>query len=188
MEADPDVKLMLKFQQGDRSAFDALFEKYKKPLVNFTYRFSGNKMIAEELTQETFLRVYKAAKNYSPTAKFSTWLFRIATNLCLNERRRIENRFWTDGYDKEYHAGQPEANYNAVKPPHKLAEQREKHFLIQKAVLALPDKQRAALLLLIQNGFSYKEIGSQMNLSEKAVKSLIFRARQNLKQKLKSRL
>jgi len=184
MENDLDAKLMLKFKQGDRSAFDALFEKYKKPLLNYIYRFSGNAMMAEELTQETFLRLYQSAKAYEPRARFSTWIFRIATNLCLNEKRKVATKILSgkDGDSDSDVETLSNGHWSAA--PDKIVEQRELQALVQKAMLALPDKQRAALLLLIQGGFTYKEIGSQMNMSEKAVKSLIFRARQNLKQKL----
>src|SRR3990172_5179273 len=91
--SDPDVQLMLRFRDGDEEAFRELFEKHSRAIVNFAYHFVGNRQRAEELAQDVFLQIYRAGARYEPQAKFTTWLYRIATNACLNEVRRPEHRY-----------------------------------------------------------------------------------------------
>ena len=188
MKADSDTTYMAAFRDGDQDAFRVLFEKYKKKIVNYCYRFCADRAIAEELAQEVFLRVYKAAPRYRPTARFSTWIFRIATNICLNELRKRQYRYRVESID---HPVQTEKGslareiQDTSRPmPLDQLEDRERDRFVQKAMMNLPEKQRAALLLRLYYGFSYREISSQIRASESSVKSLIHRGRQNLRQAL----
>ena len=184
MRADPDIELMLNFKKGDVNAFQMLFDKYKKRVINYCYRFSGNHAIAEELAQETFIRVYQGAGRYRPKARFSTWIFKIATNVCLNELRKPVYRNKVESLDNlNGHEG-TELKNGGPKSVHEDLEDNETQHVIRKAMKALPEKQRAALLLRIDEEFSYKEIGKQMGCSENHVKILIYRAREKLKDML----
>ena len=182
---DPDIQLMLGFKAGDQEAFRLLFDKYKKQVVNYCYRYCGHLAVAEELAQETFLRVYKAAGRYRPKARFSTWLFKIAANVCLNEIRKPLYRARLESMDQASDEGQAEAREIAMEPdqsmPDALLEAHQNQVLIHKAMDRLPDEQRAALLLRVTQGFSYQEIGRQINCSENHVRTLIHRGRQHMK-------
>ena len=187
MAYDPDVQLMLKFQNGDETAFRQLYEKYKVPLLNFIYRYCQDKRIAEELSQEVFIRVYKKAASYRPDAMFSTWLYKIAINLCLNELRSGKYRFEyelkvVDSTHTERfieladHTGRPNAE-------EKIA-QDERLNKIQNALAGLPPKQRIALICSVYEKLSYKEIGYRIGCSESAVKSIIHRSKTALRNML----
>ncbi len=147
--------------------------------------------MAEELAQEVFLKVYKAAPKYRPDAKFSTWIFRIATNVCLNEIRKNRYQYNTESLDSPVPSEAGDIQKESEGPeklPQEMLEARERDNLIQKAISDLPEKQRAALLLRVSHGFSYQEIEKQMKCSQGSVKTLIHRARQHLKKKLSSHL
>jgi RNA polymerase sigma-70 factor (ECF subfamily) len=185
MLTDPDIQLMLNFKEGDQRAFQLLFDKYKKQIINYCFRYCGQQAVAEELAQETFLRVYKAAARYRPAARFSTWLFKIAANVCLNEirkpvyRARLESTDQTPDGD---HATNLELTMEAEQSmPDALLEAHQNQILIRRAMGRLPEEQRTALLLRATEGFSYGEIGQQINRSENHVKTLIYRGRQRLK-------
>ncbi len=192
MKVDPDIQHMERFRDGDETAFRFLFTKYKIKMITFCYRFCGNKEMAEELAQEVFLRVYKAAPRYRPDARFSTWIFKIATNVCLNEVRKKKYSVDIKSIHNLSNPGEKdhvmEIEDTLMPPPHNLLEEKERDQLIQNALSRLPDKQRAALLLRIYQGFTYQEIGVQLKKSEKGVKSLIHRGRENLKQALEGLL
>ena len=183
---------MERFREGDQDAFRILFVNYKQKIINYCYRFCGHREIAEELAQEVFLRVYKAAPRYRPDARFSTWIFRIATNICLNELRKKKYRCKIESLDDSFHsgtgAGSGEIEDRGTPAPQDRLEDRERDQMIQGAISNLPEKQRAALLLRLHYGFSYREIGKQIKASESSVKSLIHRGRQNLKKVLGTRL
>lgn len=193
MKSDPDAILMTAFRNGDGNAFRILFDRYKTKIINFCFRFCGHREIAEDLAQEVFLRVYKAAPNYTSDAKFSTWIFRIATNVCLNELRRPGYRYKTESVDAQpTHSREGYRKFDIADPnsapQDNEIENREQENIIMESIQNLPEKQRAALLLLIHQGFSYQEIGRQINRSESGVKSLIHRARETLKKTLKTYL
>lgn len=172
---------MLQLQRGDLNGFRILFTRYSKKIVTFCYRFCGEKGLAEDLAQEVFIRVYKAAPRYRPEANFSTWLFRIATNVCLNETRKYQYRMVREGIETvESGFYNPEMKDTGRSNPHDLLEKKDDRLVLQQAIQSLPDKQKTALLLKVCNDFSYKDIGKQMKQSESAVKSLIHRARQAL--------
>lgn len=166
-----DNELMLRFKEGDLSAFEELVKKYEKPVLNLIYRFLGNRNDTEDLTQEVFLRVYRARETWQPKAKFSTWLYRITANLCFNWRRK---KTLLSLEDLSSLPSVTDANSENV----------ELKKEIQKALLSLPKNQRLALIFCHYENKSYQEISELLGCSVSSVKSLIFRARQNLKQKL----
>lgn len=185
---DPDAALMLRVKEGDREAFEALVEKYKHPVMNLLYRTLPDAIEAEDLAQQVFIQVYKSAHRYQVAAKFSTWLFTIARNLCLNEIRR-RSRHPAESLDATLPdtEDQPARQYEDTKvfsPPETVlhGELEEK---IEDALAALPEKQRTALLLCRQDELSYEDIADVLECSVSATKSLIHRARETLKDQLK---
>lgn len=183
MGTDSDIELMLRFGKGDEEAFRTLYLAYRKKIINYCYRFFFDQDTAEELSQEVFLKVYKAGSGYKPTARFSTWIFKIATHSCLNELRRDKYRARMDSIDSEEGlAGKDLAD--GRDGPHDQMEAMERKKRISRALRSLPGNQRAALLLREYHGFSYKEIGDQLNMTEAGIKSLIHRGRENLRNEL----
>jgi RNA polymerase sigma-70 factor (ECF subfamily) len=187
-EPDPDAALMLRVKQGDAAAFTELVEKYKQPVINMIYRILRDATEAEDLTQNVFIQVYKSADRYRITAKFSTWLFTIARNLCLNEIRR-RSRHPADSLEASHpqHDDLPSQQFEDKKtsgPTDKMlhSELEEK---IELALADLPENQRTAILLCRQDELSYEEIAKVLGCSLSATKSLIHRGRETLKEKLK---
>ena len=185
---DPDAALMLRVREGDRDAFAQLVEKYKQPVMNLVYRTLPDATEAEDLAQHVFLQVYKSAHRYQVAAKFSTWIFTIARNLCLNEIRRrsrhpAESLDQTREGDEEQPVRQVE-DARIFSPPDALL-QRELEQKIDQAVNALPEKQGTALMLCRQGELSYEDIAKVLGCSVSATKSLIHRARETLKEQLK---
>ncbi len=188
MQTDPDVALMLRFKDGDPDAFRQLFDRHKNGVILFCYRFCGDERVAEELAQETFIRVYRAATRYYAGARFRTWLFKIATNVCLNETRRPGYRIRAESLDG------PEQIKNEARiscqldrrlnQPDELLEHEEQRQMVLAAIAQLSADQRAALLLRIEGEFSYHEIAHQMDRSENHVKTLIYRGRRKLRKAL----
>jgi len=185
---DPDAVLMLRVKRGDRAAFTELVEKYQQPVMNFIHRTLRDETEAEDLAQNVFLQVYKSRARYQQTAKFSTWLFTIARNLCLNELRR-RSRHPAESLEEMHveHEDQPRhqiEDHGVVLPPEKLlhGELAEK---IADAVAGLPENQRSAILLCRQEDLSYEEIAKILGCSLSATKSLIHRGRETLKELLK---
>jgi len=174
-DEDADAQLMLGFQKGQRSCFDQLFQKYKRPVINFAYRFTGRQDRAEELAQEIFVKCFSAKESYRPEAKFSTWLFRIARNHCLNEVRKPEYRHQVSEYSEQEKVS-PIAS-KAVTPEAALAA-RELQRALRVALSALPERQRTALILSRFHHMSYDEIAATMKVSLSAVKSLLNRAKE----------
>jgi len=180
MVQDPDVQLMLKFQEGDEGAFRLLYEKYKIPLLNFIFRYCQNKQVAEELSQEVFIRVYKKASSYRPDAMFSTWIYRIAINICLNELRTSKYRYECEMKSIDPHQSEKliEAvdHISKVSAEEKMATE-ERLNRLQNALGALPPRHRIALISSVYEQLSYKEIGKRIGCSESAVKSIIHRSK-----------
>jgi RNA polymerase sigma-70 factor (ECF subfamily) len=183
--ADPDVQLMLALKKGDRSAFEVLMRKYYARILNFIYRFLGNRQIAEDLTQDVFMKVYKSAFRYRPRSQFQTWLYTIAKNTCLNQLRR--KRTMMVSLDQTFHASDNEFRTEIADPdadPDRELLQKERASMIRAAVNALPNNQRMAVILRRYENFSYAQIATTLNVTDKAVKSLLSRAKVNLKNKL----
>jgi len=179
---------MLRVKRGDRAAFTELVEKYKQPVMNFVFRSLRDEAESEDLAQNVFLQVYKSRARYRRTAKFSTWLFTIARNLCLNELRR-RSRHPAESLE-ETHAeneDQPRQQFedkSQIAPPEKLLH-GELAKKIEEALAELPENQRSAILLCRQDELSYEEIAEVLDCSLSATKSLIHRGRETLKEKLK---
>ncbi|MDA8404936.1 MAG: sigma-70 family RNA polymerase sigma factor [Desulfobacteraceae bacterium] len=191
-QLDPDVRRMLCFQNGDQRAFRELFEIHRKPVINFCFRFCRNRTLAEDLAQEVFLRVYRGAGGYRPDARFTTWLYRIAVNVCLNETRKARYHVRVESIDRPGLEGMDdmprEVSDDCLPNPGEMVASKQRDAAIERAMTRLPEQQRIALVLRTHHGFSYDEIASQMSCSEGKVKTLIFRARQRLKEMLKEYL
>ena len=185
---DPDAVLMLRVKQGDTAAFTELVEKYKQPVMNLVYRTLRDATEAEDLAQNVFVQVYKSAHRYRTTARFSTWLFTIARNLCLNEIRR-RSRHPAESLDVP-HPEQDDQPLRQIEdkktfsPPEQLLH-GELAKKIEQALAELPENQRTAILLCRQEELSYEEIAEVLGCSLSATKSLIHRGRETLKEKLK---
>jgi RNA polymerase sigma-70 factor, ECF subfamily len=188
VQPDPDAVLMLRVKRGDRAAFTELVEKYKQPVLNFVFRSLRNETEAEDVAQNVFLQVYKSRARYERTAKFSTWLFTIARNLCLNEIRR-RSRHPAESLEETHPENEdaPARQYEDTKvfPPTENMLHGELAGKIEEALAELPEAQRTAILLCRQDELSYEEISDVLGCSLSATKSLIHRGRETLKEKLK---
>ena len=186
--ARTDVQLMLDVKAGDEQSFELLLRKYRTPLVNFLYRMVRNTAVAEDLAQEVFIRVYRAREEYAPSAKFTTWMFRIATNLALNSVRDNRHRQMEISMDQTIDTGEDEQQTLQVPDRAPNVEQelvaRSRAEIIMKAIHALPEKQRAAVLLHKYQELDYDEIARVLECSESALKSLLFRAYETLRVQL----
>jgi len=181
IKLDSDANLMDKVAQGDLLAFSELLSRYQSPIFNFIYRTLSDYEEAQDLTQEVFLRVYTTAKRYKPLAKFTTYLFKIARNLCLNNLRK-RHRFRLFSLDKEEEIAEiqaPDSN-----SPEVVYDKKEVSILIEGALASLPENQRMAVVLQRFHHLSYQEMAEVMECSISSVESLLFRARQNLKTRL----
>jgi len=184
MTVDADLELMLRVRDGDTESFGVLLHRYRGPLVNYFCRMLHDKSVAEELAQEVFLRVYQTRHRYEPEARFTTWLYRIATNLALNalrDRRRSDAPAEAAGPETE-------AVKDRIPDPGPSAEQlvfeSERERLVRQAVSGLPENQRAAVILHKYQDVDYRQIARILGTSEAAVKSLLFRAYENLRVRL----
>src|SRR6266851_8520974 len=183
-----DAEMMLRVKAGDDSAFDYLVQKYRRPMVGFMYRMARNTAAAEDLAQEVFLRVYRSRANYEASAKFSTWLYRIATNLGVNHARdtrheRAENTMNLDEPDSETGTTPDLADKEPNVEEGIL--RRERLAAIRQKVEALPERQKLAVLMHKYQEMDYRQIADVLKLSESATKSLLFRAYETLRNELK---
>jgi RNA polymerase sigma-70 factor (ECF subfamily) len=182
---DLDAQLMLRVKDGDEESFRVLLEKHRNPVVHFVYRMVQDRAVSEELAQEVFLRVYRSRATYEPTARFTTWLFRIATHVALNSLRdgRNERRHQSLDDDRE---GEMPAREVADRVP--SAEQQMVYEArlreVRDAIGLLPAKQRAAVLMHKYEEMEYSQIATALECSESAVKSLLFRAYESLRARL----
>ncbi len=177
---------MLEFQKGNKSSFEKLMERNYKRVFNLIYRFVASREIAEDLTQEVFIKVYRCASSYRPQAKFQTWLYQIAKNISLNELRRHTKKDVSLDETFETEDGQLKreiADTNALTPSQEIIQQ-ETVEEIQAAIQSLPENQRMAVILRRYENLSYEDIAKTMNCSLEAVKSLLNRAKESLKEKL----
>jgi RNA polymerase sigma-70 factor, ECF subfamily len=188
VEPFSDAEIMLRVKAGDQSAFDYLVQKYRRPLVSFMYRMAHNTATAEDLAQEVFLRVYRSRESYEASAKFTTWLYRIATNLAVNHARdtrkeRPEVTVSLDEPDEESGTTMDVPDTRLSVEQKLLREERLKG--IRRRVDALPERQRLAVLMHKYQQMDYKQISEVLKLSESATKSLLFRAYETLREQLK---
>ncbi len=187
-EAYTDAEVMLRVKAGDESAFDYLVQKYRRPLVSFMYRMARNTAAAEDLAQEVFLRVYRSRQTYEASAKFTTWLYRIATNLAVNHARdtrheRPEITVSLDEPDEDTGTTLDVAD-SKVTAEESLV-RRERMLAIRSKVEALPERQKLAVIMHKYQQMDYKQIADVLKLSESATKSLLFRAYETLRDQLK---
>jgi RNA polymerase sigma-70 factor (ECF subfamily) len=187
-EGFTDADVMLRVKAGDESAFAYLVQKYRRQMIGFMYRMSHNAATAEDLAQEVFLRVYRSRTSYEPSAKFTTWLYRIATNLAANHARdtrheRPETMASLDEPDEESGTTLDVADSSLTVEQAML--RKERMAAIRKVVQALPERQRMAVIMHKYQQMDYKQIGEVLKLSESATKSLLFRAYETLREQLK---
>jgi RNA polymerase sigma-70 factor, ECF subfamily len=183
-----DADVMLRVKNGDDAAYEYLVGKFRRPMLSFMYRMARNTAVAEELVQEVFLRVYRSRQTYNAEAKFSTWLYRIATNLAVNHARDTKHE--RPELSVNLDAPDPETGTTMDLPdgtPNVEQEilRRERLAAIRRHVQNLPERQRLAVLMHKYQGMDYKQISEVLKLSESATKSLLFRAYETLRDKLK---
>jgi RNA polymerase sigma-70 factor (ECF subfamily) len=187
-EGYTDADVMLRVKAGDQSAFDFLVQKYRRPLVSFMYRMARNSAAAEDLAQEVFLRVYRSRQSYEASAKFTTWLYRIATNLAVNHARdtrkeRPEVMVSLDEPDDD--TGTTMDVADGRMSVEEALVRRERMVAIRSKVEALPERQKLAVIMHKYQQMDYKQIADVLKLSESATKSLLFRAYETLREQLK---
>jgi len=187
-ETVSDADIMLRVKTGDDSAFEYLVQKYRRPMVSFMFRMAHNSAVAEDLAQEVFLRVYRSRESYEASAKFTTWLYRIATNLAVNHARdtrheRPENMVNLDEPDAD--TGQTLDLADGSLTAEEELVRRERLAAIRQRVQALPERQRMAVAMHKYQQMDYKQIAEVLKLSESATKSLLFRAYEALREQLK---
>jgi RNA polymerase sigma-70 factor (ECF subfamily) len=178
-DVDADETLVRQSRNGDAAAFEALVCKYQKMIDALTFRMTGSLSDAEDLTQETFIRAYEQIGSYRGTAKFSTWLCRIAVNTCLNWRRRESRRI-------QVHANCAETDFNQSGETEHAEAEIETSRRVQAALLKLPAKQRAAIVLTVYDGLNHAEAARVLGCSETTVSWRVFAARRKLKRWLNS--
>jgi RNA polymerase sigma-70 factor (ECF subfamily) len=183
---DPDVRLMLEVQEDSAAAFEELMLRYQNRVVNVLNHLVGNRDQAEDLAQEVFLRVYRARKNYTPGAKFSTWLFTIVNNVASNARRtRGRRREVSLRAQESGSTGLPSMDRvvaaSSGQMPTRQVDKAEMREIVRLALSSLNERQRMAVLLSKFEGLSYADIAQTMELSPQAIKSLLSRARVNLR-------
>lgn len=185
--SDPDIELMLEFAQGSIPAFEQILKKYKKIVINVAYRFIQDRYEAEDIAQEVLLKVYNSAEKYKPKAKFSTWIYKITANTCLN-KLRSKNNFQIISLEKSASLDDTKTrsdnHYSRYTHPSIELEKEELKQMVKSAIQTLPANQRMAVILQKYEGLSYKEISKIMGCSTQAVDSLLQRAKQNLKKAL----
>ena len=182
-----DVQLMLDVKAGDDESFNLLLRRYRTPLVNFLFRMVRDTATAEDLAQEVFLRVYRARKEYAPSAKFTTWMFRIATNLALNSIRDNRHKQMETSFDAPVNDEEDSAPRELPSREMRIDEhmvERDRSNFIRSAISSLPEKQRVAVLLHKYEEMDYGEIARILECSESALKSLLFRAYETLRVQL----
>jgi RNA polymerase sigma-70 factor, ECF subfamily len=183
-----DADIMLRAGTGDEACLEFLIAKYRRPIISFMYRMVHNQAVAEELAQEVFLRVYRARATYRAEARFSTWLYRIASNMAINHARdtkyeRASASIFLDQADEETGTKPDVPDLRPIAEQGMLQDERMQR--IREHVIALPERQRMAVVMHKYQDMDYKQIGAVLKLSESATKSLLFRAYQTLREKLK---
>ena len=179
-----DAELMLRVREGDQVSFGLLLERYRSSVIHFLYRMVQNRAVAEELAQEVFLRVYKSRGSYEPTAKFTTWLFRIASHLALNWIRDGRNEKRQASLDEESPDGTAKQVPDRVRTVEQELVYQAKLREVQQAIESLPAKQKAAVMMHKYEEMEYVQIADVLSCSESAVKSLLFRAYESLRVRL----
>lgn len=185
--SDPDNQLMQKAGSGNRAAFKELVKKHQGTVTGIIYRYTGNHNEAEDLAQDIFLKIYKAASSYVPRAQFKTWLYKVVANHCLNFFRSQKRKAIITSLDQplsEDYNPHIQRTDEQKKQPEIILQQQELQIALKRALSELPERQRMAIILHRFEGLSYKEVATILGASLSAVESLIFRAMNNLKEKL----
>ncbi len=182
-----DIEIVLKVQKGNRDAFTELVERYQRRIYHFSYQFFRNEDLAAELTQETFLRVFRFIKRYDPKKKFSTWIYSIARNICIDELRKMKRGkvVSLETLPPGTVTGDTEALH--LKDPSYISMRLEDRVLLEESIALLPEKYRAAIILCYFQDLSYQEIADILGLSLNLVKVRIFRAKKKLLEIIKSK-
>mgnify|MGYP000892149186 CR=1 FL=1 len=188
--SDKEKDLLLKARNGDVKAFETIIEDYQKKVFNIALRMIGNHDDASELAQEVFIRIFKSLKNFKGESSLSTWIYRITTNVCLDELRKRKNKNIVSlDEDVKQDDGEIKRQVEDARPtPDVIAEKNEVRRVVKEAILSLPEDQRTVIILRDIQGFSYDEIAKIMNCPEGTVKSRINRSRQILRDRLKPKL
>jgi len=182
MQNMTDEQLMLDYQKGETLAMDELLKRYKNPIYHFAFRLMGNASEAEDIAQEVFLRLHQFRANYRPIGKFRTWLFSITHNLCISN---IRKRKWLTLWPRKYNEPEELVDFQSPDPsPVEQAVSNEMSVVLKSCIQDLPFLQKEALILREYENLDYQEISGILNKSLGTVKTLIHRARQNLKDKL----
>ncbi len=180
-----DSELMLRVRDGDSASFELLLDRHRVPVIRFLYRMVQNQPVSEELAQEVFLRVYRSRGSYEPTAKFTTWLFRIATHLALNWIRDGRHEKGQESVDLEHEDGSAVRQFADRAPSIEQSLLKQARLQeVRQAIEVLPAKQRAAVLMHKYEEMEYSQIAGVLECSESAVKSLLFRAYESLRTRL----
>ncbi|HAM38590.1 MAG: hypothetical protein A2474_08425 [Elusimicrobia bacterium RIFOXYC2_FULL_34_12] len=183
-----DKDIILKIKSGDKSAFNEILDKYEKPLINYLYKFLNSQQDAEDIAQLTFIKIYNLIEKFKPTDNFSSYLYKVATNLALNLQRRkkiikIFSLDWTQHTEKDDIPNQhPDLKQ---KDSQQILEEKETVKKVKKAISELPPLQKSALILSFYENKSYQEISKILKKSISSIESLIFRAKSNLSKKLR---
>jgi RNA polymerase sigma-70 factor, ECF subfamily len=188
---DPDVRVMLAVRSGEHAAFAELVERHGAFLVSFIYKFVGSQATAEDLAQEAFFKAFRAAPTYEPTAKFKTWLLTIASNLCMNRKRWEKKRQHLSldaPADRESGRSLSESVADDGEGPMGGIDRDERRTMVRRAIVSLPENQRLAVILARYHELSYAQIAESMGMTIMAVKSLLNRAKENLKERLSQEL
>ncbi|MGD0565952.1 MAG: sigma-70 family RNA polymerase sigma factor [Candidatus Goldiibacteriota bacterium] len=190
-DMDDDIRLMLGVKAGNQESFNRLVDKYSKAIINYIFRFTGSREDAQDLAQDVFIKVYNSAKNYVPSAKFTTWIYRMANNTAIDYIRKKKSRGIHTSLDEHIESGSAEmhgaSTDGKIKPADEMMENEEIAENVRQALLKLPDNQRAAIIMKIYEDKPYSEIAQILGTSIASVESLLFRARQALKSRLKTR-
>ncbi|MEI9476097.1 MAG: sigma-70 family RNA polymerase sigma factor [Deltaproteobacteria bacterium] len=187
-DTPPSEDLMARIAKGDEDAFEILVDRHQTSILSLIYRFVGDRTQAKDLAQEVFLRVWQTAKTYEPKAKFTTWIYRITVNLCLNELKSARSRRWLPfhRYDEDEGNSIEETLSDGSPTAEDRLLARERSRQISDALQSLPSNQRMVLILKRYDDLSYQEIAQILGCSVSAVESLLVRAKRNLQEKLKS--
>ena len=178
---EPEIAWMTRIREGDMEAFRLLVEMHQARVIGTISKMLGSDAESEDLAQQVFIRIWKSAPRYRPTAKFTTWLFRITRNLVFNELRR--KRHFADQSEVI-----PEAVERAEREPDRVLLEGELQRAIREAINQLPESQRMAIILRRYEEMSYEDIAKVMGTSVPAVKSILFRARAELRERLQKYL
>ena len=177
---DPDIYLITSFQAGDERAFDILYERHHRSVLNVAYRLLGDRDSAEDVAQDVFVKLYQSPKTYRLTARFTTWLYRVTYNACIDQMRKRKRSNSVALEDSSERVVDPAAL------PETQAESNELAREVMSALAILPENQRIAVVLQMYEGLSYQQIADVMRTSVSAIESLLFRAKQTLKERLSS--